>query len=136
MTTAQNAAMANMRSSATNTSTSSFSYVPSKHWAFKSMKHITNKGILYSYPFTFTDNVTRYEFASAINNALNNLKSMQNSNSTKLRVADMIELEQLVIEFRNELKSYGVNPGWFENFLQNQGVNLNQVETKVRQLNS
>ncbi|MBP5468980.1 MAG: hypothetical protein J6Z11_07010, partial [Candidatus Riflebacteria bacterium] len=75
-------------------------------------------------------------FASAINNALNNLKAMQNSNSKKLRVADMIELEQLIIEYRNELKSYGVNTAWFENFLQSQGVNLNQVETKVKQLNS
>ncbi len=124
------------KASATNTSTSSFTYVSSKHWSFKSMKHIANKGILNNYPFTFTDNVTRYEFASAINNALNNLKAMQNSNATKLRVADMIELEQLIIEYRNELKSYGVNTTWFENFLQSQGVNLNQVETKVRQLNS
>ena len=124
------------KASATNTSTSSFTYVSSKHWSFKSMKHIANKGILNNYPFTFTDNVTRYEFASAINNALNNLKAMQNSNATKLRVADMIELEQLIIEYRNELKSYGVNTTWFENFLQNQGVNINQVETKVRQLNS
>ena len=124
------------KSMVSNTSTSSFTYVSSKHWSFKSMKHIANKGILNAYPFTFTDNVTRYEFASAINNALNNLKAMQNSNSTKLRVADMIELEQLIIEYRNELKSYGVNTAWFENFLQSQGVNLNQVETKVRQLNS
>ena len=124
------------KSMVSNTSTSSFTYVPSKHWSFKSVKHITNKGLLNAYPFTFSDNITRYEFASAINNALNNLKAMQNTNSTKLRVADMIELEQLIIEYRNELKSYGVNTAWFENFLQNQGVNLNQVETKVRQLNS
>ncbi len=136
MTPGQSAALAAQKSNATNTSTSSFTYVSSKHWSFKSMKHITNKGILNSYPFTFTDNVTRYEFASAINNALNNLKAMQNANSKKLRVADMIELEQLIIEYRNELRSYGVNTVWFENFLQGQGVNLNQVETKVRQLNS
>ena len=134
MTPGQQAALA-AQSAASNTSTSSFTYVNSKHWSFKSMKHITNKGILNAYPFTFTDNVTRYEFASAINNALNNLKSMQNSNSSKLRVADMIELEQLVVEYRSELKSYGVNTAWFENFLLSQGVNLNQVEAKVRQLN-
>lgn len=100
------------------------------------MKHLSNKGILMAYPFTFNDNVTRYEFASAINNALNNLKNMQNANSKKLRVADMLELEQLIVEYRSELKSYGVNTAWFENFLQTQGVNLNQVEAKVRQLNS
>ena len=135
MTPSQSAAL-NQKASNSNTSTTSFSYVPSKHWSFKSMKHITNKGILSSYPFTFTDSVTRYEFASAINNALNNLKQMQNTNSTKLRVADMIELEQLIIEYKNELKSYGVNTQWFESFLQNQGVNLNEVETKVRKLNS
>ena len=136
MTPGQSAALASQKANTSNTSTSSFTYVSSKHWSFKSMKHITNKGILNSYPFTFTDNVTRYEFASAINNALNNLKAMQNANAKKLRVADMIELEQLIIEYRSELKSYGVNTLWFENFLQGQGVNLNQVETKVRQLNS
>ena len=136
MTPGQSAALASQKTNVSNTSTSSFTYVSSKHWSFKSMKHITNKGILNAYPFTFTDNVTRYEFASAINNALNNLKAMQNANSKKLRVADMIELEQLIIEYRGELKSYGVNTQWFENFLQGQGVNLNQVETKVRQLNS
>ncbi len=133
---AQTSSSGVQKSMVSNTSTSSFTYVPSKHWSFKSVKHITNKGLLNAYPFTFSDNITRYEFASAINNALNNLKAMQNTNSTKLRVADMIELEQLIIEYRNELKSYGVNTAWFENFLQNQGVNLNQVETKVRQLNS
>ena len=133
---AQTSSSGAQKSIGSSTSTSSFTYVSSKHWSFKSVKHITNKGILNSYPFTFTDNVTRYEFASAINNALNNLKAMQNSNSKKLRVADMIELEQLIIEYRNELKSYGVNTAWFENFLQSQGVNLNQVETKVKQLNS
>ena len=136
MTPGQSAALAAQKSNASNTSTSSFTYVPTKHWSFKSMKHITSKGILNAYPFTFNDNVTRYEFASAINNALNNLKAMQNANAKKLRVADMIELEQLIIEYRSELKSYGVNTLWFENFLQGQGVNLNQVETKVRQLNS
>ena len=136
MTPGQSAALASQKANVSNTSTSSFTYVSSKHWSFKSMKHIANKGILNAYPFTFTDNVTRYEFASAINNALNNLKAMQNANSKKLRVADMIELEQLIIEYRSELKSYGVNTQWFENFLQGQGVNLNQVETKVRQLNS
>lgn len=136
MTPGQSAALAAQKSNATNTSTSSFTYVPTKHWSFKSMKHITSKGILNAYPFTFNDNVTRYEFASAINNALNNLKAMQNANAKKLRVADMIELEQLIIEYRSELKSYGVNTLWFENFLQGQGVNLNQVETKVRQMNS
>ena len=135
MTPGQQAALM-AQSTVANTSTSSFTYVNSKHWSFKSMKHITSKGILNAYPFTFTDNVTRYEFASAINNALNNLKSMQNTNATKLRVADMIELEQLIVEYRSELKSYGVNTVWFENFLQQQGVNLGQIEAKVRQLNS
>ena len=114
----------------------SFSFVPSKHWAFKSMRHISNKGILNSFPFTFTDSVTRYEFASAINNAIRNLKSMQYmSNKPRLKVNDMIQLQQLVIEFRSELKSYGVNTAWFEAFLQQQGVNLQQVEARVKKLN-
>jgi hypothetical protein len=114
----------------------SFNFVHPKHWAFKSVKHITNRGILNSFPFVYTDSVTRYEFASAINNALGNLKSMQYmAGKPKLKVADMIQLEQLVIEFRSELKSYGVNTVWFESFLQQQGVNLQQIETRVRKLN-
>ncbi|NCB37507.1 MAG: hypothetical protein EOM80_01950 [Erysipelotrichia bacterium] len=119
------------------TTNGSFSFVSPRHWAFKSVKHITNKGILNAFPFVYTDNVTRYEFASAINNALGNLKSMQHMSSRpRLKVADMVQLEQLVIEFRNELKSYGVNTAWFESFLQQQGVNLQQVELKVKKLNS
>jgi hypothetical protein len=115
----------------------SFNFVSSKHWAFKSMRHISSRGILNSFPFTFTDSVTRYEFASAINSALSNLKSMQYmSNKPRLKVNDMIQLQQLVIEFRSELKSYGVNTAWFETFLQQQGVNLQQVEARVRKLNS
>lgn len=115
---------------------SSFTFVPSKHWAFKSMRHISNKGILNAFPFVYTDSVTRYEFASAINNALSNLKSMQHAPSKpRLRVADMVELQQLVIEFKSELKSYNVNTTWFEAFLQQQGVNLQQVESKVSKLN-
>jgi hypothetical protein len=114
---------------------STFNYVPSKHWAFKSVKHITNKGILNAFPFTFTDNVTRYEFATAVNNALGNLKAMQMQQNTNLRVADMVHLQQLIIEFRSELRSYGVNTQWFESFLQQQGVNLKDVENSVRRLN-
>ena len=115
----------------------SFSFVPSKHWAFKSMRHISSRGILNAFPFAYTDSVTRYEFASAINNALSNLKSMQYmSSKPRLKVNDMIQLQQLVVEFRSELKSYGVNTVWFESFLQQQGVNLQQVEARVRKLNS
>lgn len=115
----------------------SFSFVPSKHWAFKSMRHISSRGILNAFPFAYTDSVTRYEFASAINNALSNLKSMQYmSSKPRLKVNDMVQLQQLVVEFRSELKSYGVNTAWFESFLQQQGVNLQQVEARVRKLNS
>lgn len=115
----------------------SFNFVHPKHWAFKSMRHVSNRGILNAFPFVYTDSVTRYEFASAINNALSNLKSMQHmAGKPKLRVADMIQLEQLIIEFRQELKSYSVNTIWFETFLQQQGVNLQQLEAKVRKMSN
>ncbi|PKL47919.1 MAG: hypothetical protein CVV42_11540 [Candidatus Riflebacteria bacterium HGW-Riflebacteria-2] len=131
----QNTAVGSAQRTMSNSSTS-FTFVPSKHWSFKSMRHISNKGILNAFPFVYTDSVTRYEFASAINNALSNLKSMQHAPSKpRLRIADMVELEQLVIEFRSELKSYNVNTIWFESFLQQQGVNLQQIEAKVNKLN-
>ncbi|GAB4278028.1 MAG: hypothetical protein Kow0029_21080 [Candidatus Rifleibacteriota bacterium] len=114
-----------------------FNFVDPKHWAFKSMRHITNKGILNNFPFAYTDSVTRYEFASAINLALNNLKTMQYMASRpKLKIADMVELQQLIVEFRSELKSYAVNTHWFENFLERQGVNLRAVEMKVKKMNN
>lgn len=119
-----------------NAAGNAFNFVPRKHWAFKSVRHITNKGILNAFPFVYTDSVTRYEFASAINSALSNLKSMQHtSNRPKLKIADMVELEQLIIEFRSELRSYAVNAKWFESFLSKQGVNLKQIEMRVQKLN-
>ncbi len=124
------------KSSADAAVQSTFNIVPAKHWSFKSMRHISNRGILNSFPFVFTDNVTRYEFATAIKNALNNLKTMQHmANKPKLKIADMVELEQLIIEFRSELKTYGVNTGWFETFLGQQGVNLQQIQQRVNKLN-
>jgi hypothetical protein len=56
-------------------------------------------------------------------------------NRPTLKVSDMIELQQLIVEFRSELKSYAVNTAWFETFLQRQGVNLQQVEMRVNKLN-
>lgn len=109
-----------------------FSFMPENHWTFKSLRHIVKKGILPSFPFTFTTSVTRYEFANTINNALGNLKSMQRmSDGPKLRIADLIELQYLVIEFRSELKSFGVNTGWFESFLMRQGIRIEDLEREV-----
>jgi hypothetical protein len=53
----------------------------------------------------------------------------------KLKIADMVELQKLIVEFRRELKACAVNTSWFESFLKKQGVNLRQVETNVRKLN-
>lgn len=119
-----------------NGATGAFNFVPQKHWSFKAMRHISSRGILNAFPFVYTENVTRYEFASAINNALSNLRTMQHSpTAPKLKVADLVELQKLIIEFRGELRSYGVNPAWFESFLQQQGVNLQNIDMHVRKLN-
>ncbi len=111
---------------------SSFTYISPKHWAFKSIKHMHSKGLLVTYPFTNKDRVTRYECAMSVNTILSTLKSLQNRPTpTQLRVADLVELEHLVIEFRPELKSLRTNPAWFEQFLQNQGVNLAEIQARV-----
>jgi len=118
-----------------NNTGAAFNFVDPKHWSFKSVRHISNKGILNSFPFVYTDNVTRYEFATAINSALSNLKTMQHmSNRPKLKVADMVELQKLIVEFRTELRSCAVNTTWFETFLARQGVNLQQIEARVKKL--
>lgn len=126
---------ANLKTGTNNTG-SAFNFVDPRHWSFKSVKHITNKGILNAFPFVYTDSVTRYEFATAINSALGNLKTMQHmASKPKLKIADMVELQQLIVEFRTELRSCAVNTTWFESFLQKQGVNLQQIEARVKKLN-
>jgi hypothetical protein len=113
-----------------------FTTVRENHWAFKSLRHITSKGLLSSFPFRSTSNVTRYEFASALNNALSNLKAQRNSpTKLRLKVADMVELYQLVVEFRTELRSFGVDTQWFEAFMARQGVRAPDVEARVAALN-
>ena len=113
-----------------------FNFVNPKHWAFKAVKRITNRGLLDNYPFSSNKGVTRYEFANTVNMALNNLKSMQSSPiKAKLRVADLVQLEELVMEFRKELRAYSVNTGWFERFLSNQGVDLRKLRRHVMKMN-
>lgn len=114
-----------------------FSFVSEDHWSFRSMRHLTNKGILNNFPFTFTSNVTRYEFANAVTSALNNLRSMQHSHDRpSLNTRDLIELEKLIIEYRTELRSYGVNTSWFENFLMRQGIDIREIEQLVQKKNA
>ena len=72
----------------------------------------------------------------AVNSALQNLKALSNSpKKPRLRVADLAELEHLVVEFRSELKSVGANSRWFESFLDAQGVRIPEIEARVDALN-
>ncbi len=109
-----------------------FVYVPSGHWTFKSLKHVISKGLLPGMPFYDVSKVTRYEFASAVRSALENLRTLSaGQQKPKLRVGDLVELEQLVIAFRGELRSFSVDTAWFERFLSSQGVSIADVERRV-----
>lgn len=124
-------------SSPSTGNSSSFTYLSPKHWAFKSVRHLTSKGVLPEYPFKSGMKVSRYEMAMVINSALNNLKNLQKvQKNTKLRVADLVELEQLAIGFRNELRSCGTDVSWFVRFMDEQGVRLDEVERRVETLDS
>jgi len=92
---------------------------------------VISKGLLPGMPFYDASKVTRYEFASAVRSALDNLRSMSGQQKTKLRVGDLVELEQLIIAFRGELRSFSVDTAWFENFLSSQGVSIADVERRV-----
>ncbi len=129
-TVPQAAAAARMASSAGSAGTG-FVYVPANHWVFKSLKRVISKGLLPGMPFYDASKVTRYEFASAVRSALDNLRSMSGQQKTKLRVGDLVELEQLIIAFRGELRSFSVDTAWFENFLSSQGVSIADVERRV-----
>jgi len=126
----QSAAAARMTTSAGSAGTG-FVYVPANHWVFKSLKRVISKGLLPGMPFYDASKVTRYEFASAVRSALDNLRSMSGQQKTKLRVGDLVELEQLIIAFRGELRSFSVDTAWFENFLSSQGVSIADVERRV-----
>jgi len=125
------AAAARLSQPATPASTG-FVYVPAGHWTFKSLKRVISKGLLPGMPFYDVSKVTRYEFASAVRSALDNLRGMSTSQKKPtLRVGDLVELEQLVIAFRGELRSFGVDVSWFERFLAAQGVSIADVERRV-----
>lgn len=126
----QAVATARMAQSASSAGTG-FVYVPANHWVFKSLKRVISKGLLPGMPFYDVSKVTRYEFASAIRSALENLRGLSGQQKTKLRVGDLVELEQLVIAFRSELRSFSVDTAWFENFLASQGVSIADVERRV-----
>lgn len=131
-----NRAGAAVQANQTTTSGQAFSFIPSQHWVFKSLRHIVNKGMLKTFPFRFTESITRYEFANAISSALSNLKAMQSSpERPQLKIADLVELQKLVIEFQPELKSYGINSAWFEVFLQRQGIKIEEIRRRVQALN-
>ncbi|NLI77938.1 MAG: Ig-like domain-containing protein [Candidatus Riflebacteria bacterium] len=113
-----------------------FSTVPANHWTFKSLRHIAGKGLLSSFPFSSTSGVTRYQFANALSTALGTLRAMGNNpGKTRLKVADMVELYQLVVAFRSELRSFGVDTAWFEAFMARQGVRAPDVAARVAALN-
>jgi len=119
-----------------DSSNQSFAYLPETHWIFKAIKRITQKGLLANFPFHDTARVSRYEAAMAVRSALSNLKLFQNvPQKPKLKVADLVELEYLVIEFRTELKSYAIDTTWFERFLEVQGVKISEIERRVGILN-
>lgn len=124
------AAAARMTQSAGSAGTG-FVYVPANHWVFKSLKRVISKGLLPGMPFYDASKVTRYEFASAVRSALENLRGLSGQQKTKLRVGDLVELEQLIIAFRSELRSFSVDTAWFENFLAGQGVSIADVERRV-----
>ncbi|MFZ2957321.1 MAG: Ig-like domain-containing protein [Candidatus Ozemobacteraceae bacterium] len=120
------------RISSGSSNSNGFGYLSPKHWSFKSVQRITQKGILPKNPFVNESRVSRYEMTMVINSALNNLKNLQKlQKKPNLRIGDLVELEQLVMGFRSELRSYGTDTAWLERFLQEQGVRLDEVERKV-----
>ncbi|MBF0499976.1 MAG: Ig-like domain-containing protein [Candidatus Riflebacteria bacterium] len=131
----KNAGQSHGLNGAGNSNGNKFGYLSSKHWSFKSVQKIAQKGILPNYPFGTESRVSRYEMAMVVNSALNNLKSLQKmQNKPNLRIGDLVELEQLVVSFNAELRSYGTDPSWLEHFLQEQGVQLDEIKRKVADL--
>lgn len=113
--------------------------VPTGHWAYDAITELSNDGIVKGYPdgtFKGNRNLTRYEFALAIRDALNTLKSRISalesasnkpipaptvipktetvvdpkvaSEHVKLS-ADSVKLQKLSVEFQDELAALGVD---------------------------
>jgi len=114
----------------------SFPLLKSGHWAFKTINHLKGVGLLANNPFPSTAKVTRYEMAMAVNSALTNLNTLrQSAHPPRIALNDLIQLEHLIVEFRTELKSIGIDVNGFEGFLTSQGVQLQEIENRVQKLN-
>ncbi|MBF0543117.1 MAG: Ig-like domain-containing protein [Candidatus Riflebacteria bacterium] len=115
-----------------STDANGFVFLPEKHWAFKTIQMITQKGLLGTYPFKGGMRVSRYEMAMAINSALGNIKSIGSTQTTaKLKSRDLADIEKLIIEFRSELRSTGIDTQWFERFIEKQGIQVSEIESSM-----
>ncbi len=113
-----------------------FNFVANSHWTMKSLRSITQKGLLPNFPYSGESRVTRYEFANAVKAAIENVRAMKNNPSRpRLKLADLVELEYLVVEYRSELKSFGYDTSGFEKFLERQGVRMEEIRRRVISLN-
>ncbi|MBF0409993.1 MAG: Ig-like domain-containing protein [Candidatus Riflebacteria bacterium] len=110
-----------------------FPVLPQKHWSFKTVRKMTQKGLLPGNPFKSDMKVSRYEMAMLVNSILGNLKKMGSAQATaKLKTNDFVDIERLVIEFRTELKSTNSYPIWYERFLENQGIRISEIESSMQ----
>ena len=85
-----------------------FSDVPTGHWAYQSISHLAQNGVLRGYPdgsFKGNKPVTRYAMAVVVSQMLANLEKM---NSNAITKQDLADIEKLTIEFADELNVLGV----------------------------
>ena len=111
----------------------SFSDLPPSHWSYDAVKDLVDSGILDGYPdgtFRGKNLVTRYALAVTLARAIQKFNSPGGSGGS-ISDSDWAKLEKLIREFSDELAMLGVKSAAFEERLQSQKMEIDQLRIEL-----
>ena len=114
----------------------SFTDLPPSHWSYEAVKELVDSGILDGYPdgtFRGKNLVTRYALAVTLARAIQKFDSGAASNAG-ITGSDWSKLEKLIREFSDELAMLGVKSAAFEERLQNQRNDIDQLKLDLKEV--
>jgi hypothetical protein len=113
-----------------------FTDLPSSHWSYQAVKELVDGGILDGYPdgtFRGKNLVTRYALAVTLARAIQKFDSGTASNNG-ISGSDWAKLEKLIREFSDELAMLGVKSAAFEERLENQRKDIDQLKLDLAEV--
>ena len=109
-----------------------FSDVPRSHWAYDAVNSLAAKGLIDGYPdstFKGKQNVTRYQLAMITARLVANLETMRNNSGVTKE--DLKAIENLTVEFADELALLGVKITALEDDMQVVKEDVANLKTDV-----